>query len=169
MLVFKHSVSVFGFALCGLAALPARAADTGQDKAPPPYGEVVLVHSPPEIMTVQKLPNFVGISGRTAGARHLSMNLVVIPPGARAEPHHHAGFESAVYVLQGRVETRWGPNLEHSLVSEAGDFLFIPPNVPHQPINLSDVEPARAIVVRNDPQEQEHVVTYDHRPVEDSK
>jgi uncharacterized RmlC-like cupin family protein len=97
------------------------------------------------------------------------MNLVVIPPGARAKPHHHEGFESAVYVLEGRVETRWGPDLEHSIISEAGDFLFIPPDVPHQPINLSDDKPARAIVVRNDPQEQEHVVTYAPEKHEDGK
>ena len=44
---------------------------------------------------------------------------------------------------------------------DRGDFLFIPPDVPHQPCNLSDTEPARAIVVRNDPNEQEHVVIYD--------
>ena len=89
------------------------------------------------------------------------MNLVVIPPGGKAEPHSHKGFESAVYVLQGRVETRFGPDLKESVVTEAGDFLFIPPDVPHQPINLSSTQPARAIVVRNDPNEQEHVILYD--------
>ncbi|OFX25561.1 MAG: cupin [Anaeromyxobacter sp. RBG_16_69_14] len=121
----------------------------------------MLVRSPPEISTLQRLPNFVGISGKTTGAKELSMNIVVIPPGAKAAPHHHAGFESAVYVLQGRVETRWGDRLEHSVIAEAGDFLFIPPGVPHQPINLSATEPARALVVRNDPNEQEHVVLHE--------
>ena len=131
--------------------------------APPPAGvqAVTLIKTPPKILTRQKLPNFVGISARTAGARGLSMNLVVIPPGAAAEPHFHKGFESAVYVLEGRVETRYGPGLEESVITEAGDFLFIPPDVPHQPINLSATEAARAIVVRNDPNEQEHVILYD--------
>jgi len=126
--------------------------------------EVVVVHSPPEIMTRQKLPNFVGISRETAGSTGLSMNLVVIPPGGSAEPHVHKDFESAVYVLEGKVETRYGPNLEQSVVTGAGDFLFIPPNVPHQPVNLSDSEPARAIVARNDADEQEHVVLYEPAP-----
>ena len=121
---------------------------------------VVVIKTPPEIMTRQRLPNFVGISAQTAGAKGLSMNLVVIPPGAAAEPHFHKGFESAVYVLEGRVETRYGEGLKESVVTEAGDFLFIPPDVPHQPINLSSTEPARAIVVRNDPNEQEHVILY---------
>ena len=41
------------------------------------------------------------------------------------------------------------------------DFLFIPPYVSHQPVNLSDTEPALAIVARNDANEQEHVFLYD--------
>jgi uncharacterized RmlC-like cupin family protein len=64
-------------------------------------------------------------------------------------------------VLEGRVETRYGPGLAQSVVSEAGDFLFIPPGQPHEAINLSHTEPARAIVARNDPAEQENVVPYD--------
>lgn len=122
---------------------------------------VTVIKTPPEVLTRQKLPNFVGISAETVGARGLSMNLVVIPPGAAAEPHFHKGFESAVYVLEGRVETRYGPGLEESVITETGDFLFIPPDVPHQPINLSETEAARAIVVRNDPNEQEHVILYE--------
>jgi uncharacterized RmlC-like cupin family protein len=122
---------------------------------------VIVIKTPPEILTHQKLPNFVGISAETVGARGLSMNLVVIPPGAAAGPHFHKGFESAVYVLEGRVETRYGPGLEESVITETGDFLFIPPDVPHQPINLSATEAARAIVVRNDPNEQEHVILYE--------
>ena len=114
-----------------------------------------------EVLTRQRLPYFVGISGQSAGARGLSMHMVVIPPGARAEPHAHRGHETAIYVLEGRVETRWGAGLAASVVSEAGDFLFIPPGQPHEAINLSDTEPARAIVARNDPAEQENVVPYD--------
>ena len=113
-----------------------------------------------EVATRQRLPYFVGISGATVGAHGLSMHLVVIPPGARAEPHSHRGYETGIYVLEGRVETRYGPRLESSVVSEAGDFLFIPPDVPHEAINLSDTEPARAIVARNDRAEQDNVVPY---------
>lgn len=113
-----------------------------------------------QVPTRQGLPYFLGVSGRTAGARGLSMHMVVIPPGARAEPHAHRGYETAIYVLEGRVETRWGAGLAASVVSEAGDFLFIPPDVPHEAINLSTTEPARAIVARNDPAEQDNVVPY---------
>jgi uncharacterized RmlC-like cupin family protein len=113
-----------------------------------------------EVLTRQRLPYFVGVSGDTVGARGLSMHLVVIPPGARAEPHFHQGYETAIYVLEGRVETRYGPGLAQSLISEAGDFLFIPPDVPHEAINLSKTEAARAIVSRNDATEQDRVMPY---------
>lgn len=112
------------------------------------------------VMTVQRLPYFVGISGRTVKSKGLSMHLVVIPPGARAEPHRHIGYETGIYVLEGTVRTRWGENLEHDVVSKAGEFLFVPPNVPHEAINLSATEPARAIVARNDPEEQDKVRPY---------
>ena len=105
----------------------------------------------------QDLPFFPGISGKTAGAKGLSLLMVVIPPGGSAKAHSHKGFESAIYLMQGRVETRYGEGLTKSVVNEAGDFIFIPPDLPHQPVNLSKTEPAIAIVARNDPEEQEHV------------
>jgi uncharacterized RmlC-like cupin family protein len=113
-----------------------------------------------EVLTRQQLPYFVGISGDSVGACGLSMHLVVIPPGARSEPHSHRDYETGIYVLEGRVETRYGPRLESSVISEAGDFLFIPPGVPHEAINLSATLPARAVVSRNDPAEQDNVVPY---------
>ncbi|HEX4235805.1 MAG TPA: cupin domain-containing protein [Caldimonas sp.] len=122
--------------------------------------EVRAVRPETEVLTRQRLPYFVGISGATVGAQGLSMHIVVIPPGARAEPHSHRGHETAIYVLEGRVETRYGEGLRSSVISETGDFLFIPPGVPHEAINLSVSEPARAIVSRNDPAEHDNVVPY---------
>ncbi|QYY33049.1 cupin domain-containing protein [Cupriavidus pinatubonensis] len=122
---------------------------------------VVAVHPDREISTMQKLPYFVGISRQTAGARGLSMSVVVVPPGGHAEPHIHRGYETGIYVLEGRVETRYGPGLRQSVVTEAGDFLFIPPGVPHQPFNLSKTAPARAIVARDSADEREEVEPYE--------
>lgn len=113
-----------------------------------------------EVMTRQQLPYFVGVSGQTVGATGLSMHMVVIPPGGRSQPHSHRGYETGIYVLEGRVETRYGEGLAQSVISEAGDFLFVPPGVPHEAINLSQTEPARAIVARNDPAEQDKVDPY---------
>ena len=76
------------------------------------------------------------------GARGLPKHLVVIVPGARSEPHSHRGYDAGIVVLEGSVETRYGARLESSVISEAGDFLFI--------------LPARALVSRNDPAEQDN-------------
>jgi uncharacterized RmlC-like cupin family protein len=108
----------------------------------------------------QQLAYFLGVSGDTCGATGLAMHLVVVPPGAAAEPHYHDGYETAIYQLEGRVETLYGDGLARSVVTEAGDFLFVPPGVPHQPVNLSATERAVALVARNDASEQERVVPY---------
>lgn len=126
--------------------------------------KVQAIRPTSEVMTQQRLPYFIGISGKTVGARGLSMHLVVIPPGARAAPHKHLGYETGIYVLEGRVCTRWGAALEHEVVSEPGEFLFVPPDVPHEAINLSATVPARAVVARNDPAEQDKVEPYHIAP-----
>ena len=123
--------------------------------------EIITVRPDSETKTRQNLPYFVGISSGTAGSKGISLNLVVIPPGGTAEPHYHQDYETAIYLLKGRVETRYGPGLQRSVINEEGDFLFIPPGVPHQPYNLSTTEPAQALVARNDANEQENVVLYD--------
>ena len=147
---------LLGLAACGLLLAQASAGPTiigerdGKD--------IVTVRGVETTESKQSLPIFPGISGKTAGAKGLSLLRVVIPPGGSAKAHVHKGFESAIYLIQGRVETRYGEGLKKSVVNEAGDFIFVPPDVPHQPINLSDTEPAIAIVARNDPEEQEHVI-----------
>ena len=112
------------------------------------------------VETLQRLPYFLGISGNTVGASGLSMHLVVIPPGAKADPHVHIGYETGIYVLEGEVKTRWGEDLENEVVSHAGEFLFIPAGVPHDATNMSTTLPARAVVARNDAAEQDRVVAY---------
>lgn len=122
--------------------------------------EIVTVRPDSAILTRQHLPNFVGVSALTCGSRHLSMNLVVIPENGRAVPHLHRGFETAIYLLRGRVQTFYGQGLTHSVINEAGDFIFIPADLPHMPVNLSAHEVALAIVARNHADEQESVEPY---------
>ena len=87
----------------------------------------------------------------------MSMHLVAIPPGGQAEPHVHIGYETGIYVLEGRVCTRWGTSLENEIISETGEFLFIPPGVPHEAINLSANKVTRAVVTHNNPTKQDKV------------
>lgn len=127
------------------------------DKSP----QIVTVRAEESSDNTQKLSFFLGISDRSVGAKGISLYKVVIPPGAKAQPHIHKNFETAIYVLKGRVETRYGEGLTESVINEPGDFVYIPADLPHQPINLSDTEAAEALVARNDPSEQENVVPYE--------
>lgn len=133
----------------------------GVDELAPSEADIVTVRPDFEVMTRQRLPHFVGISSATAGAQGISMSVVSVPAGGAAEPHLHRGHETAIFVLRGRVETRYGPGLKKSVTNETGDFILIPPDVPHQAVNLSDTDPAYAIVARSDPNEQENVEIYD--------
>ena len=121
---------------------------------------IFTVRPEQETLTKQGLPYLLGITGKSCGARGISLSMVVIPPGGKAVPHFHKGFETAIYILEGEVETRFGENLSNSVFNKAGDFLYIPENLPHQPVNLSQTHPVRAIVARTDPNEQESVFEY---------
>lgn len=105
----------------------------------------------------QGLTYFAGIAAETVGSRGLCMHLVRIPPGGRASAHLHAAHETAIYVLSGEVEMLFGDRLAQHLIVRAGEFLYIPANMPHQPYNATDTE-AVAVLARTDPNEQESVV-----------
>jgi len=105
----------------------------------------------------QGLDYFAGISAESAGAEGLCMHLLEMPAGAEAKAHLHEGHESAIYVLEGAASLRHGPELEHVDTVSAGDFVYIPAGVPHQPFNPTD-QPVRALIARTDPNEQESVV-----------
>ncbi|GAA1825899.1 cupin domain-containing protein [Luedemannella flava] len=121
-------------------------------------GDVRVVRAGAEYAGRQGLTMFVGVSAETVGAIGLCLHRLVVPPGGRARAHVHAGHESAIYVLAGDVDVRWGEALEHTSSVSAGDFMYIPPGVPHAPINHSATDPAYALVARTDPNEQESVV-----------
>lgn len=108
----------------------------------------------------QGLDYFAGVSAETAGATKICMHLLEIPPGVSARPHYHEAHETAILVLEGKAEMRHGPELEHLMTVEAGDWIFIPAGVPHQPYNPYDA-PAKAVLARTDPNEQESVVLLD--------
>ena len=106
----------------------------------------------------QALNYSVGISAETVGARGLHMQLVRIPPGARAKAHKHEDHETAIYALSGTSHVWHGEHLEHHSVVPPGSFMYIPANVPHLPYNPSQTEEAVAVIARTDPNEQESVV-----------
>jgi uncharacterized RmlC-like cupin family protein len=95
------------------------------------------------------------INTAKAGARKLWAGTVVIHPQAKTGAHHHGELESVIYVVSGRARMRWGEHLEFTAEAGPGDFIFVPPYVPHQEINASPDEPLACVLVRSD---QEAVV-----------
>ena len=92
----------------------------------------------------------VAIDFARAGARKIWAGTVRIHPDAKTGAHHHGALESVIYVLRGRARMRWGDNLEFVADAEAGDFIFVPPYVPHQEINASADETLECVLVRSD-------------------
>ena len=115
----------------------------------------------------QGIPTFVGVSAATCGSRGLAMQRVIIPPGGKCRPHSHIGSETALYVLSGCAETRYGEGLTERVVTGPGDFLYIPPGVPHCARNLSETEPVIAVTARTDADDQQRVRLYDTCPMWD--
>jgi uncharacterized RmlC-like cupin family protein len=89
------------------------------------------------------------ITTARAGAEQLWAGTVVIEPGARTGAHHHGPVESVIYVVTGRARMRWGERLEFVAEAGPGDFIFVPPFVPHQEINARAEEPLSCVLVRS--------------------
>jgi uncharacterized RmlC-like cupin family protein len=104
------------------------------------------------------------ITQATAGANKLWAGTVKIHPNAKTGPHHHGKLESVIYVISGRARMRWGEHLEFIAEAGPGDFIYVPPFVPHQEINASRDESLACVVVRND--QEPIVVNLDIQPVE---
>jgi uncharacterized RmlC-like cupin family protein len=89
------------------------------------------------------------INRAMAGVEKLWAGTVMIEPNAKTGAHHHGELESIIYVVSGRARMRWGEQLEFVAEAEPGDFIFVPPYVPHQEINAMADEPLRCVVVRS--------------------
>ena len=89
------------------------------------------------------------ISHASAGAQKLWAGTVVVEPNAKTGAHHHGELETVLYIVRGRARFRWGENLEFANEAGPGDFIFVPPFVPHQEINARPDEPVEAVVVRS--------------------
>jgi uncharacterized RmlC-like cupin family protein len=84
------------------------------------------------------------------GAQKLWAGTVRINPNAKTGAHHHGELESVIYVVRGRAKMRWGERLEFFAEAGPGDFIYVPPFVPHQEINADPNEPLECVLVRSD-------------------
>lgn len=98
-----------------------------------------------------------GLTGDTAGSRGICMTLATLPDGARAKAHLHRGIETAVYVIEGEASTYYGDALEHVAHACAGEYIYIPADVPHLVINRSGAL-CRALVAHTAADDQAGIV-----------
>jgi uncharacterized RmlC-like cupin family protein len=89
------------------------------------------------------------IDAARAGAEKLWAGTALISPDAKTGPHHHGSLESVIYIVSGRARMCWGERLEFTAEAGPGDFIFVPPYVPHQEINASPDDPLSCVVVRS--------------------
>ena len=89
------------------------------------------------------------ITQARCGAEQLWAGTVVIHPGAKTGAHHHGPVESVIYIVSGRARMRWGEQLEFVAEAGPGDFIHVPPYVPHQEINASSDEPLSCVLCRS--------------------
>jgi uncharacterized RmlC-like cupin family protein len=104
------------------------------------------------------------INAARVGAQKIWAGTVNIHPNAKTGAHHHGELESVIYVLRGKARMRWGENLEFVAEAGPGDFIYVPPFVPHQEINASPDEVLECVLVRSD--NEAVVVNLDIEPVE---
>ena len=118
------------------------------------YGVRIVRHDQLDPNTAQTpgMTRAAAINQALAGAQSLWAGTVSILPDARTGAHHHGALESIIYVVSGRARLRWGERLEFAAEAGPGDFIYVPPYVPHQEINALPDTPLQCVVVRSDQQ-----------------
>jgi uncharacterized RmlC-like cupin family protein len=134
-----------GWKLSGVRVIPAGSLDTNTPQTP-------------------GMNRAAAIDFARVGAQKLWAGTVHIHAGAKTGAHHHGPLESVIYVVRGRARMRWGEKLEFVAEAGPGDFIYVPPFVPHQEINASDGETLECVLVRSD--NEAVVVNLDIEPVE---
>ena len=104
------------------------------------------------------------INAARVGAQKIWAGTVTINANAKTGAHHHGALESVIYIVRGRARMRWGEKLEYVAEAGPGDFIFVPPYVPHQEINASTDEPLECVLVRSD--NEAVVINLDIAPAE---
>ena len=114
----------------GIKVIPSLALDTNTAQTPGMNRAAAITHA-------------------SAGAEKLWAGTVVIHPDARTGAHHHGAVESVIYVVSGKARMRWGEQLEYTAEAGPGDFIFVPPYVPHQEINAAPDAELSCVLVRS--------------------
>lgn len=105
----------------------------------------------------QGLTYLAGLSGKTAGSRAICMTFAEIPPGWRAKTHLHRGIETAAFLIEGEAEMYFGERLQEKVTAKAGEYIYIPGDMPHLVINRSNAI-CKCLVAHTSPDDQDGIV-----------
>jgi uncharacterized RmlC-like cupin family protein len=111
-----------------------------------------VVHADQLDMNTPQTPGMTraaAITYASTGAQKLWAGTVIVQPAARTGPHHHGELETVLYIVRGRARFRWGDRLEFVAEAGPGDFIYVPPFVPHQELNATADQAVEAVVVRS--------------------
>jgi uncharacterized RmlC-like cupin family protein len=130
------------------------------------HGVKVIPGSQLDLNTPQTpgMTRAAAITHARTGASKLWAGTVAIEANAKTGAHHHGALESVIYVVSGRARMRWGERLEFCAEAGPGDFIYVPPFVPHQEINASRTEVLTCVLVRSG--QEPVVVNLDIEPAE---
>ncbi|HET9578520.1 MAG TPA: cupin domain-containing protein [Usitatibacter sp.] len=103
----------------------------------------------PNVPQTQGMSRAAAINHARAGAEKIWAGTVNILPNAKTGAHHHGPVESVIYVVRGRARMRWGDRLEYTAEAGPGDFIWVPPYVPHQEINASESDVLECVLLRS--------------------
>jgi uncharacterized RmlC-like cupin family protein len=135
--------------------LPGRRPHPNKEKKlvnnnPPPTIRIIKPHqfdaNTPQTPGMQRM---AAISHELAGSKGIWGGITVVAPNISSGIHHHGEIETIIYVVSGHGKMRWGDNMEFEQAVEPGDFIYVPPFVPHQEINPSPDTPSQWVIVRN--------------------
>lgn len=140
-----HDTPPDGWKHTGVRVIPANSLDSNTAQTP-------------------RMNRAAAINAARVGAQKIWAGTVHIEAGAKTGAHHHGALESVIYVVSGRARMRWGEKLEFVAEAGPGDFIYVPPYVPHQEINASEAETLSCVLVRSD--NEAVVVNLDIEPVE---
>jgi uncharacterized RmlC-like cupin family protein len=104
---------------------------------------------PTGLTQTQGMSRAAAINHARVGAEKIWAGTVTIHPNAKTGAHHHGPVESVIYVVRGRARMRWGERLEFTAEAGPGDFIWVPPFVPHQEINASAEERLECVLLRS--------------------
>jgi uncharacterized RmlC-like cupin family protein len=141
----SHDVPPDGWKHSGVRVIPGNSLDTNTAQTP-------------------GMNRAAAINAARVGAQKIWAGTVQIHPDAKTGVHHHGSLESVIYIVSGHARMRWGEKLEFVAEAGPGDFIFVPPYVPHQEINASSDETLQCVLVRSD--NEAVVVNLDIEPVE---